>query len=208
MTATLLLLTATSFLPAQSADAPLVLYEVSLDAPSTQMVGITMTVPCAGEESVDVMLPTWRPGRYSILDPVATVRGVRAVDAEYASEPRVEGRKPPPAAALATSLARSSLLSSLLADSGGDGASPGVEVRARRRGVPSVGGGGGGLAFDRGLDRRGGFGSREPKSMRSPKPTGSSTAAGRSPSRRNGRSGPAPTLPGTFSGMSASSASS
>lgn len=58
-----------------------VTYEVSLTAPQTQMVEISMTFPSGGEDSVEVSLPTWRPGNYSILDPVGTLRTFGAFSA-------------------------------------------------------------------------------------------------------------------------------
>ncbi len=60
------------------AGEPVVTYEVAFPAPQTQMVEIAMTAPCAGEGAVEVMLPAWRPGRYSILDPASGLRDVRA----------------------------------------------------------------------------------------------------------------------------------
>ncbi|MEM7305362.1 MAG: PDZ domain-containing protein [Planctomycetota bacterium] len=58
-----------------------VTYEVSLPAPQTQRVEIVMTIPCAGEREVEVLLPTWRPGKYSILNPVSTLRELQAAGA-------------------------------------------------------------------------------------------------------------------------------
>jgi predicted metalloprotease with PDZ domain len=55
-----------------------VTYRVSLPAPQTQRVEIAVTLPTNGEEYVDLMLPVWRPGRYSVLDPVGTLRSFEA----------------------------------------------------------------------------------------------------------------------------------
>ena len=58
-----------------------VTYEVILNAPQTQMVEISMSFPSGGDESLEVSLPTWRPGKYSILDPVGTLRSFGAFSA-------------------------------------------------------------------------------------------------------------------------------
>ena len=60
------------------ADDVEVRYLVDLSRPWTQTVDVTVVLPAAGLEEETVMLPTWRPGRYTILDPVATVQNVRA----------------------------------------------------------------------------------------------------------------------------------
>ena len=62
-------------------DAAPVHYRVELPAPQTQMVEMSMVVPDDPDvrgATFDVRLPTWRPGRYEILDPAGTVREVRA----------------------------------------------------------------------------------------------------------------------------------
>lgn len=61
-----------------AAERPPVRYEVVLDAPHTQMVDIVMHVPPTGSGAVEAVLPAWRPGRYEILDPAGTVRGMTA----------------------------------------------------------------------------------------------------------------------------------
>lgn len=53
-------------------------YVVRLDRPQTQMVDISVTVSDVASGTIDFVLPTWRPGRYEILDPAGTVREVRA----------------------------------------------------------------------------------------------------------------------------------
>ena len=53
-------------------------YLVDLSAPQTQHVDVSMTFPTEGLGACEVMLPTWRPGRYTILDPASTVYRVRA----------------------------------------------------------------------------------------------------------------------------------
>lgn len=68
-------------LPACAALNPPVEYTVALPAPQTQMVEMAITVPQVQDESLEFVLPVWRPGRYTVLDPAATVREVRAVDA-------------------------------------------------------------------------------------------------------------------------------
>ncbi len=54
-----------------------VTYDVLLDEPQTQMVRFAFEFPAQGEAEV-VSLPVWRPGRYEVLDPVGTLRDVRA----------------------------------------------------------------------------------------------------------------------------------
>lgn len=71
---------ALSALPACAATAPPVEYTVSLPQPSTQMVEMAVVVPEVGSETIDFVLPAWRPGKYTILDPAGTVREVRASD--------------------------------------------------------------------------------------------------------------------------------
>ncbi len=57
-----------------------VTYTVSLAQAQTQMVEITAAFPAQGRSEVLVHLPTWRPGRYEILDPVGTLRAIRVTD--------------------------------------------------------------------------------------------------------------------------------
>jgi predicted metalloprotease with PDZ domain len=59
-------------------------YTVSLDAARTQMVDVAMRVPDVRGPELDVVLPSWRPGRYVISDPAGGVRGVEATDADGA----------------------------------------------------------------------------------------------------------------------------
>ncbi|MCC6909828.1 MAG: M61 family metallopeptidase [Phycisphaerales bacterium] len=67
-------------LPACAADGPIE-YTVALPAPQTQMVEMSIVVPEVDGETVEFILPVWRPGRYAVLDPAGTVREVRASDA-------------------------------------------------------------------------------------------------------------------------------
>ena len=62
------------------ADAGSVSYEISLPAPQTQMVEMTLHVDEVDGATLDLALPTWRPGYYSIIDPAGSVREVRAFD--------------------------------------------------------------------------------------------------------------------------------
>lgn len=62
-------------------------YIVSLPAPQTQMVEISIRVPNITGETLEVALPVWRPGRYEVLDPAGTVRQVRAFDNDDRSLP-------------------------------------------------------------------------------------------------------------------------
>jgi len=59
-------------------DGPRVEYSVRLPEPQTQMVEMTVVLRGLVGDSVDLCLPVWRPGRYVVLDPSGTVRGVRA----------------------------------------------------------------------------------------------------------------------------------
>ena len=53
-------------------------YTVSLPAPQTQTVEIRMVVRGVASPSIDLALPVWRTGRYSILNPAGTLNRVRA----------------------------------------------------------------------------------------------------------------------------------
>jgi predicted metalloprotease with PDZ domain len=68
-------------------------YVVSLDDAAAQMIGVSMTMRGVEGKSVDVALPTWRPGRYEVLDPAGTVRDVRARSGDGAELPIEKRRK-------------------------------------------------------------------------------------------------------------------
>lgn len=53
-------------------------YLISLERAPTQVIDVTATLDDVRTEHVDFVLPTWRSGRYVILDFAATVRDVRA----------------------------------------------------------------------------------------------------------------------------------
>ena len=53
-------------------------YTVSLRAPQTQTVEITMRVRDIMSPVLDLALPVWRAGRYAVINPASTVNGVRA----------------------------------------------------------------------------------------------------------------------------------
>ena len=74
-------MTLVATIPACATAGPPVEYTVALPQPSTQMVEMAITVPEVRSDSLDFVLPTWRPGRYVILDPSSTLREVRASDA-------------------------------------------------------------------------------------------------------------------------------
>jgi len=59
---------------------PTIQYNVSLTRPQTQTATITMRLVGLNQSHVDVSLPTWRPGRYIIIDPAGTIRRISAVD--------------------------------------------------------------------------------------------------------------------------------
>ncbi len=65
---------------------PAVTYTVRLDKPQTQTAIIEYTAP-AGDNGLEVALPTWRPGKYEILDMAGTIRWLRAFDAAGAELP-------------------------------------------------------------------------------------------------------------------------
>ena len=66
--------------PLTQRDQPPIEYTVSLPAPQTQMVEISMLIRDVRGETLNVALPIWRPGRYNVLDPAATLREVHAAD--------------------------------------------------------------------------------------------------------------------------------
>lgn len=53
-------------------------YRVELDQPQTQMVGVSVRVPEVEGPELLLSLPTWRPGRYEILDPAGSLRELTA----------------------------------------------------------------------------------------------------------------------------------
>ncbi|MFG0328594.1 MAG: M61 family metallopeptidase [Phycisphaerales bacterium] len=63
-------------------DGPPVEYTVSLHAPQTQTVDLTVEIGDLEADTVDFYLPVWRPGKYEVLDPVGTLRAFHASDAE------------------------------------------------------------------------------------------------------------------------------
>ncbi|MBL9031178.1 MAG: M61 family metallopeptidase [Phycisphaerae bacterium] len=63
---------------AHASNPPAVEYVVSLPAPQTQMVSITMRVRRVEGPTLELSLPVWRPGRYVILDPASTLRELSA----------------------------------------------------------------------------------------------------------------------------------
>ncbi len=61
-------------------DPSVVRYTVRLDQPQTQMLDVSIELRDVHEETVDLSLPIWRPGRYIVLDHASTVREVQAFD--------------------------------------------------------------------------------------------------------------------------------
>ncbi len=61
---------------------PGVEYVVHLDRPQTQTVRIELILREVDADEVDLVLPTWRPGRYAINDHSGTVRRFEATDAD------------------------------------------------------------------------------------------------------------------------------
>lgn len=72
------------FLPCFGLEPPnsLVEYTVSFPAPQTQMMNVSIELSdiAENENKVDFVLPTWRPGRYVILDPAGTMREIHAIN--------------------------------------------------------------------------------------------------------------------------------
>jgi predicted metalloprotease with PDZ domain len=56
-------------------------YTVSLEAPQTQTFQVTMLVRSVASRTLDVAMPVWRQGKYAVIHPAATVRGVTAATA-------------------------------------------------------------------------------------------------------------------------------
>ena len=55
-------------------------YHVRLREPQTQIVDVTVEVPAVTATTMRFQLPTWRPGKYMIMDPAGTVRYLHAFD--------------------------------------------------------------------------------------------------------------------------------
>ncbi len=66
--------------PAQWAEHVSTLYEVSLQRAQSQLIDITMTLDALSQDSIDLHLPVWRPGRYEILDMAGTIITLHAHD--------------------------------------------------------------------------------------------------------------------------------
>jgi predicted metalloprotease with PDZ domain len=56
-------------------------YIVSLDAPQTQTFTVTMLVRSVASRTLDVALPVWRQGKYAVINPAGSIRGVTALTA-------------------------------------------------------------------------------------------------------------------------------
>jgi len=63
-----------------AAAAPPVAYTVHLDNPQTQVIAIDMHLTGITTDRVSIIMPTWRPGKYIILDPASEVRTLTAAD--------------------------------------------------------------------------------------------------------------------------------
>ncbi|MEZ6242811.1 MAG: PDZ domain-containing protein [Phycisphaerales bacterium] len=68
--------------PISRAAEPRVEYIVHLDRPQTQTLQIEVVVHAVDADIVELVMPSWRPGRYVILDPAGSVRWFRAFDAD------------------------------------------------------------------------------------------------------------------------------
>ena len=62
------------------ADQSRITYRVLLDRPQTQTVDIRIEVDDVSQPQLDFVLPTWRPGRYIVLDFAGSVSQVVATD--------------------------------------------------------------------------------------------------------------------------------
>lgn len=72
-----LLVTCLLAMPSCAAE-PRVEYIVHLDRPQTQTLRVELVLREVEGETVEVAMPSWRPGRYAILDPAGSVRWLRA----------------------------------------------------------------------------------------------------------------------------------
>jgi predicted metalloprotease with PDZ domain len=64
-----------------------VTHRVMLPAPQTQMLKVEVTAGGVSADELDFTLPTWRPGRYIILDLAGALRNVHARDASGTALP-------------------------------------------------------------------------------------------------------------------------
>lgn len=71
-----------NFAQGQMPDAPGVEYRILLDRPQTQTFRVNMLIVDVPDPQIEVQLPTWRPGRYVILDPASEVRRFAATDGD------------------------------------------------------------------------------------------------------------------------------
>lgn len=62
-------------------------YEITFDQRGGQLVDITYVIAAWDQETLEVHLPVWRPGRYEVLDVAGTVRRLEARDASGAVLP-------------------------------------------------------------------------------------------------------------------------
>lgn len=53
-------------------------YVVSLPSPQTQTLSVSYTIRGLKENSLEVSLPVWRPGKYQVLDPAGSIRTISA----------------------------------------------------------------------------------------------------------------------------------
>ncbi|VAX42670.1 Putative protease [hydrothermal vent metagenome] len=68
--------------PAQWSKEVAVEYTVSLHRAKSQMVDISMRVPNSDGVPIELHLPTWRPGKYVVLDPAGTIVSIEAFHAD------------------------------------------------------------------------------------------------------------------------------
>ncbi len=68
--------------PAEWSREVAVEYTVSLHRAKSQMVDVTMRVPNPQGTPIELHMPTWRPGKYLILDPAGTIVSITAHHAD------------------------------------------------------------------------------------------------------------------------------
>ncbi|MBC7834020.1 MAG: M61 family metallopeptidase, partial [Phycisphaerales bacterium] len=61
-------------------------YTVSLAAPQTQTVQIAMRIAAVAGD-LEIAMPVWRPGRYALIEPAASIRWITAATAGTSNEP-------------------------------------------------------------------------------------------------------------------------
>ncbi len=74
----LIALVVSSLARCAQADEPSVEFLVRLDRPHTQIITVEVHLSGISTDTVNLLLPTWRPGKYLILDPASEIRQYNA----------------------------------------------------------------------------------------------------------------------------------